>query len=419
MSPQPPGAFKYDLQSITKNAPPASGVYTLFSPSKCLYVGESGDICASLLETFFEDNPSLNDQHPTHFIFELIPPESRVARQADRIRELGPVCNARVGSPEGGHVRGPQGHDGVTAIPAAARHDRETASPSSRHTEIDSPKDPDFSTVGQERPVLPGPAGQTSRVDGGPAGGGEKVSALSSAQPITAPRPEIPAALEAKDLRVLGEEPGRRETDVNGVANEHLSASAPVDLAEAGDRSDQGPIAQIPATPEADTGETERAVAKAAGAWAHWKLAAISGLLVVIAGASLWVLFSRGVPEIARGLLPPQIPAEVQVPSIAGKSEREAVETVSPPPQGGTPGETSARESTPPEPPELALPPETSRTPTPEPKKDRAKNRQGPAARARSQSGAPAVKAESQGPAEMDPTAIIDWLLKRPSAGKE
>ena len=419
MSPPPTGAFRYDLQSITRNAPPASGVYALFSSSECLYVGDSGDICASLLETFFEDTPSLNGQHPTHFIIELIPPESRVARRADRIRELGPVCNLRVGSPEGGHVPGPQGHEGVTAIPPAECQDRETASPASTQTGIDSPRDPDFSTAGQGRPVLPGPAGHEGSVDGGPAGEGEEAPEVQTGQLITAPRPETPAAVEARDSQAPGEEPGSPETIVNGVANEHRSGSAAVDLAEARARSDQGRNAQIPTTLQAGTGQTERVVAEAAGVWAHWKLAAISGVLLAIAGASLWVLLSRGVPEVARGLLPPQHPAEVQVPSIAGNSEGKAVEAVPPPPQGGAPAEASAPESTPPEPPESALPPVTSRTPSPEPKKDRAKTRQGPAPRARSQSGAPTVKAESQGATEMDPTAVIDWLLKRPSAGKE
>ena len=41
----------------------------------------------------------------THFTIELVSPESRVERQGERIRELGPVCNLGVGSADCGDCR--------------------------------------------------------------------------------------------------------------------------------------------------------------------------------------------------------------------------------------------------------------------------------------------------------------------------
>ena len=100
MSQQAPGRLPYDLHTITQNAPPQSGIYAIFSPSECLYIGASDDICASLLEIYYEDQPHLHDKHLSHFSFDLVSSGDRGARQTDRIRELRPVCNLRMGSPE-------------------------------------------------------------------------------------------------------------------------------------------------------------------------------------------------------------------------------------------------------------------------------------------------------------------------------
>src|SRR5574341_2290463 len=100
-----PGKFAYDLHTITRNAPPTSGVYAIFSPSECIYVGASDDVCASLLEIYYEDQPCLNDRHLTQFSIDLVPAEAREARKTERIRQLRPVCNLHMGSPECNHCR--------------------------------------------------------------------------------------------------------------------------------------------------------------------------------------------------------------------------------------------------------------------------------------------------------------------------
>jgi hypothetical protein len=105
MSQRMPGGFPYDHHSIIRNAPPVSGVYVIYSPSECVYVGESDDICASLLEIYYEGNPCLNDKYLTHFSFDLVAPQARVARQADRIQEFRPACNLQTGASNGGQCR--------------------------------------------------------------------------------------------------------------------------------------------------------------------------------------------------------------------------------------------------------------------------------------------------------------------------
>jgi hypothetical protein len=112
--------FGYELPSIIQNAPTQSGIFAIFSWEQCLFVGESEDICASLLEIFYEANPCLTRKHLTHFIFELAPPESRVVRLKERIRELEPACNLGMGSPDCKYCRLAQGigQGGLIRVPA-------------------------------------------------------------------------------------------------------------------------------------------------------------------------------------------------------------------------------------------------------------------------------------------------------------
>jgi hypothetical protein len=108
---QPLVGFPYDPKSITLNAPPFSGVYALFAFGVCVYVGESDDICAGILEVCTRAKPCLKEKHVTHFTFELVPPETRARRQRDRIRALRPGCNLRTGSPDCSHCSLAQEHD--------------------------------------------------------------------------------------------------------------------------------------------------------------------------------------------------------------------------------------------------------------------------------------------------------------------
>ena len=90
-------AFPWTRESIVSNAPSASGVYAIFNPQAWIYVGESGDIRARLLQHFDGDNPCITRMHPGGFQFELCPAAQRVARQNQLILALTPACNQKLG----------------------------------------------------------------------------------------------------------------------------------------------------------------------------------------------------------------------------------------------------------------------------------------------------------------------------------
>ena len=100
MTASAPKAFTYELQSIIRNAPSHSGIFALFAWDTCVFVGEAADIRASLLAIHDAANPCLTRASLTHFTAELVASGARVERRAARIRELIPVCNLAVGSPD-------------------------------------------------------------------------------------------------------------------------------------------------------------------------------------------------------------------------------------------------------------------------------------------------------------------------------
>jgi hypothetical protein len=119
MASQTETGFKYELDSITRNAPTNSGVFMIHSRNKCVYVGESDDISGTLLEIYFDANPCLAEQDLTHFSFELAAPDARAQRQAESIRAFGPTCNLGARVPDCKQCRlaqtgGSQGQVGVS-----------------------------------------------------------------------------------------------------------------------------------------------------------------------------------------------------------------------------------------------------------------------------------------------------------------
>lgn len=90
-------SFSWNHASIVANAPHSSGVYAIFNPQKWIYVGESGDLQARLLEHFNGDNACITRNVPMGFQFEVVAANQRVARQNQLILALSPVCNQRLG----------------------------------------------------------------------------------------------------------------------------------------------------------------------------------------------------------------------------------------------------------------------------------------------------------------------------------
>lgn len=89
-------ARTFKAAAVRRDAPASSGVYGLSNAHEWIYVGETDDIQARLLDHLEETNAFQTEQPPTGFSFELCPPQDRVARQRRLIVELEPACNGRM-----------------------------------------------------------------------------------------------------------------------------------------------------------------------------------------------------------------------------------------------------------------------------------------------------------------------------------
>lgn len=85
-------ARSFTVVSIQKNAPEFSGVYGLSNAREWLFVGESDNIRATLLEHYREIGTVLKNQTPTGFAFELCSATERLFRLKALVRELHPHC---------------------------------------------------------------------------------------------------------------------------------------------------------------------------------------------------------------------------------------------------------------------------------------------------------------------------------------
>lgn len=78
-------------------APNASGLYTIFSPQRWVYVGESDDIRQSLFR-LLNDSPAWMDRFgPLSFSFERLPQAERAASQQALVEELKPAQHSDAG----------------------------------------------------------------------------------------------------------------------------------------------------------------------------------------------------------------------------------------------------------------------------------------------------------------------------------
>jgi hypothetical protein len=91
------GNRSFTMPSIGKNAPAASGVYGLSNARQWIYVGETANIQADLLQHLQHPSAYLREHAPSGFTFELSPAEYRTDRQNQLIFELEPIGNRLVG----------------------------------------------------------------------------------------------------------------------------------------------------------------------------------------------------------------------------------------------------------------------------------------------------------------------------------
>ena len=87
----------YNRAAVDANVPATSGVYAVFRPREWIYIGESGDLPARMLQHLNGDNPRITQENPTGFQFEQVPEHQRVARQNHLIATLNPIANRRLG----------------------------------------------------------------------------------------------------------------------------------------------------------------------------------------------------------------------------------------------------------------------------------------------------------------------------------
>ncbi len=86
----------FKANSIRRDAPSSSGVYGLSNARQWIYVGETDNIQARLLQHLEETNSVPADDPPTGFNFELWDPDQRAARQRQLIVELDPAGNRQM-----------------------------------------------------------------------------------------------------------------------------------------------------------------------------------------------------------------------------------------------------------------------------------------------------------------------------------
>ena len=84
--------YMYTFEAVREKAPSASGVYTIFTPRRWVFVGESEDIRLSLFRHLNDEHARMTRFGPLSFSFELVSPAERVARPKALSAELEPEC---------------------------------------------------------------------------------------------------------------------------------------------------------------------------------------------------------------------------------------------------------------------------------------------------------------------------------------
>jgi hypothetical protein len=94
MANQDSETYPFTFEAVREKVPIASGVYSIYTAGRWVYVGESDDIRQSLFRLLNEPSASINRFGPLSFSFELAPAAERKGLQQALIRELEPACPA-------------------------------------------------------------------------------------------------------------------------------------------------------------------------------------------------------------------------------------------------------------------------------------------------------------------------------------
>jgi len=88
-----PTTYPFAAASIMQNAPKESGVYALYNGTTWVYVGESSNILAQLMQHLNGDVACITMFPRLGFSYELVRPGMRTWRMQEVISEFRPVCN--------------------------------------------------------------------------------------------------------------------------------------------------------------------------------------------------------------------------------------------------------------------------------------------------------------------------------------
>jgi hypothetical protein len=92
-----PASYEFSRISICLNAPEQSGIYALYHRATWLYIGETENIRAQLLQHLDGDDICVAVYPALTFSFVLAPATARAWRQDELVREFHPVCNPKLG----------------------------------------------------------------------------------------------------------------------------------------------------------------------------------------------------------------------------------------------------------------------------------------------------------------------------------
>ena len=90
--------YPFNAKSVIVHAPMESGVYAIHNGTTWIYVGETADILAQLVQHLNGSNVCITVFPNLTFSYELLPELTRAWRLEELVREFRPVCNTRLGS---------------------------------------------------------------------------------------------------------------------------------------------------------------------------------------------------------------------------------------------------------------------------------------------------------------------------------
>jgi hypothetical protein len=242
--------------------------------------------------------------------------------------------------------------------------------------------------------------------------------------PVMEIRPEIPAAVELKAMQALEKEPERRQRYAEDVVNEFLWQMAAEELSLARAKSKFGRFWRIASGVRGGLSDLRETLRDPEARGARWKLVGIAVVIALIVVPLVWMLLSRRMPDSISGGNPQPPAVQIRLPLPPEKIEPEGG-TAATAPTAPPPVEEKALTQPSPSTPAVEPAPKVARPRTPPERKTRRSDRTlaTPAPRQEASPDrvvAPPPTPQDQGVRkgreEPDPSAIIDWLLKRPGS---